>query len=210
MRILAILGASGHGKVVADAAICSGWEEIIFFDDAWSEVQSICGWPVVGNTSNLINRSHRFDGAIVGIGNNAIRLNKTAQLKQADIVLETIIHPAAVISRYASIGQGSVVFAGAVLNSDCIIGESCIINTNATIEHDCVLGEGVHVSPNAGLGGQVFVGDLSWIGLGASVKQQIKIGSNVKVGVGAAVVSNIPDNVTVVGVPARIMERREG
>lgn len=210
MRILAILGASGHGKVVADAAICAGWDQIIFFDDAWPKTQSICGWPVVGNTMDLMHRSYHFDSVSIAIGNNAIRFKKAEQLKQAGIILETIIHPAAIVSRYTTVGSGCVIFAGAILNPDCILGDNCIINTNATIEHDCVLGKCIHVSPNASLGGQVCIGDSSWIGLGACVKQQIKIGKQVTVGAGAAVVRDVPDYATVVGVPARILDRREG
>ena len=211
MQRLAILGASGHGKVIADAAICAGWKDIVFFDDAWVKITHILDWRVVGRSENLIKDAHNFDGVVIAIGNNEIRQDKSKQLADAGISLfSTIIHPAACISRYATIGQGSVILAGAVLNPNCHVGASCIVNTNATIEHDCVLGDGVHISPNVGLGGHVAVGDLSWIGIGASVRQQITIGSQVMVGAGAAVVSNIPDYATAVGVPARIIKIREG
>ena len=210
MRRLAILGASGHGKVVADAASCSGWHDVVFFDDAWIALTHILDWPVIGRSADFLKEAHDFNGVIIAIGNNAIRQDIATKLQETGAILSTIIHPAACISRYATIGHGSVVFAGAVLNPNCHIGENCIINTNATVEHDCVLGDGVHISPNASLGGHVRVGDLSWIGIGASVKQEITIGRRVMVGAGAAVVSHIPDYATAVGVPARIIEIREG
>ena len=210
MKRLAILGASGHGKVVADAARCAGWSDIVFFDDAWVSVTDILDWQVVGRLEDLLRDAYQFDGVIIAIGNNEIRQDIAKRLSDAGIVLSTIIHPAACISRYATIQPGSVIFAGAVLNPACYIGNSCIINTNATIEHDCILADGVHVSPNASLGGHVCVGDLSWIGIGASIKQQITIGKRVMIGAGAVVVSNISDNATAVGVPARIIKIREG
>ena len=210
LQRLAIFGASGHGKVVADAASCAGWKDIVFYDDAWVSARNLLDWPVVGRLEHLLADAHQFDGVIIAIGNNIIRQDIASKLNEEKIALATIVHPAACLSRFATIGQGSVVFAGAVLNPDCLIGKNCIINTNATIEHDCVLEDGVHVSHNASLGGHVCIGELSWIGIGASVKQQIIIGKRVIVGAGSAVVSNVFDNATVVGVPARITEIREG
>ena len=210
MRRLAILGASGHGKVVADAALCAGWQDIVFFDDAWPHKARVGEWIVAGGTDALLKDSHSYKGVVIAIGNNEIRKKLANTLNEAGILLTTIVHPSATVSRYAKIGRGSVIFAGAVLNPDCNVGEYCIINTNASIEHDCVLADGVHVSPNASLGGQVSIGGLTWIGIGASVKQQVTLGQCVLVGAGAAVVSNIPDNATVVGVPARITKIREG
>ncbi len=200
---LAILGASGHGKVVADAALMGNWDEIIFFDDAWPELTEVGPWQVVGNTRQLMEQSLCFEGAIVAIGNNVIRLEKLHELEQTGLQLVTIIHPLAVVSSYSEIGKGSVVFAGAVINAFATIGCGCIVNTGSTIDHDCVLADGVHVSPGAHLGGMVNVGKMAWIGIGASVKQCVKICENVIVGAGAAVVNDIASGLTVVGVPAR-------
>ena len=96
-------------------------------------------------------------------------------------------------------------FAGVVVNPGATIGDGVILNTGCSIDHDCVLDECVHVSPGARLAGTVSVGQLSWIGIGASVKQSIHIGCNVRVGAGAAVVSDIGDDTTVVGVPAKTL-----
>ncbi len=205
---LAIVGASGHGKVVADAALKGGWDEILFFDDAWPELTEVGVWQVIGNTRQLQEQAVCFDGAVVAIGNNMIRLDKQYELEQTGIQLVTIIHPSATVSPYSVIGKGSVVFAGAVVNAFATIGIGCIINTGSTIDHDCLLADGVHVSPGAHLGGNVHIGKAAWVGIGSSVKQFIQIGENVVVGAGAAVVNDIESGLTVIGVPARAMMKR--
>lgn len=203
MNRLAILGASGHGKVVADTAECCGWPAIEFFDDAWPRIASNGAWPVVGNTATLVERLADYDGVVVAIGNNAVRHAKLLELQGACAPLATLIHPAASVSRYASIGSGSVIFAGVVINADACIGGGAVLNTGCSVDHDCLLGKAVHISPGARLAGGVQVGDLSWVGIGASVRQMIRIGMRVVVGAGAAVVSDIPDNLIVAGVPAK-------
>ncbi|MEI6755317.1 MAG: acetyltransferase [Paludibacter sp.] len=202
MKSLAILGAGGHGKVIADTALLSGWDNVVFFDDAWPNFRFLGPWEVRGHTCKILEHSEEFDGVIVAIGNNLIRLQKQIQLQQVKINIVKIIHPSATVSTFSEIGEGSVVFAGVVVNAFAKIAKGCIINTSATIDHDCVLAEGVHVSPGAHLGGNVRVGKLSWIGIGASVIQGIHIGDNVIVGAGAAVIDDILSNITVAGVPA--------
>jgi sugar O-acyltransferase (sialic acid O-acetyltransferase NeuD family) len=202
---LALIGAGEHGKVVADAALLAGWEEIVFFDDAWPGVSSVGPWSVTGNSQCLIENISKYDGVIVAIGENVIRLEKLTLFQELGLPLVTIIHPSSVISQYGRIGKGSVVCAGAVINPFAEIGCGSIINTAATIDHDCKIADGVHVSPGAHLGGGVQVGKSTWIGLGASVKQCIRIGENSIVGMGAVVVRDVPSGVTVVGVPAREM-----
>ena len=203
MKSLAVLGASGHGKVIADIAECCGWQAIEFYDDAWPSLQNNGAWNVVGDTGALKTHLKNYDGAIVAIGNNEIRSQKMRELLDAGAQIVSLIHPSAVVSRYAALGPGSVVMAGVVVNPDVTIGESAILNTCCSVDHDCELGDAVHVSPGACLAGGVCVGNNSWIGIGATVRQGIHIGSNVMVGAGAAVVSDLPDGVTAIGVPAR-------
>jgi len=205
VKRLAILGASGHGKVVADTAECCGWQIIEFFDDAWPSLKKNGVWPVVGGTTDLIDQLADFDGVLVAIGNNSVRHDKLVKLRRGGARLATLIHPAASVSRYAAIGEGSVVFAGAVVNAGARINPGAILNTCCSIDHDCLLGDAVHISPGARLAGGVQVGDLSWIGIGASVRQLIRIGQRVMVGAGSAVVGDIPDDVTMAGVPAKRM-----
>jgi sugar O-acyltransferase (sialic acid O-acetyltransferase NeuD family) len=203
VKRLAIVGASGHGKVVADAALLSGWETVAFFDDAWPATSAVGHWPVVGTTSDLLRRRDEFDAAIVAIGDNRARLARLEELSRAAIALATVVHPAAVVSASATVGPGTVLCAGAVLNPDARLGRGCIVNTCASVDHDCELGEGVHVSPGAHLGGGVRVGEATWIGIGAVVRHAIAIGPRVMVAAGAVVVADVGADVTVFGVPAK-------
>ena len=203
---LAIVGAGGHAKVVADTAECCDWDIVEVFDDNWPSIQFVGHWPVVGDTHALLERLQEFDGVIVAIGNNDIRCMKMKELDNAGAMLITLIHPAATISRHATMGKGVVAFAGVVVNPGANVGDGSILNTGCSIDHDCILQECVHISPGARLAGTVHVGQLSWIGIGASVKQSVSIGSRVKVGAGAAVVNDVVDNMTVVGVPAKALQ----
>lgn len=204
MPALLIIGAGGHGKVVADTALEAGkWSEILFLDDAWPEKKRNGAWDIHGNMEMIESLKLRCTNAIVAIGNNHLRIELQSTLVAAGFEIATIVHPSARVSRFAKIGKGSVVFANAVINVDAQIGEAAIINTAATVDHDCQLGRGVHIAPGANLGGGVAVGDFSWIGIGAAVRHYTSIGADVTVGAGAVVVNNIADGVTAVGVPAR-------
>lgn len=202
---LALLGASGHGKVVADTAEACGWQSVVFFDDAWPAMVQNGAWPVEGNTAELLRRLSDFDAVLVTIGDNHIRLAKLMELKAAGARLASLFHPAAVISTYAVVADATVVFAGAVVNAYAQIGMGCILNTGCSVDHDCILAAAVHISPGARLAGGVQVGERAWVGIGASVRQSVRIGCGVVVGAGAAVVADIVDGVTVMGVPARVM-----
>jgi len=209
MPRLAILGASGHGKVIADAALLGGkWDEVAFFDDAWPEIRNNGKYAVVGDTHALL-RGKSTTEAVVAIGDNRVRLCKQMELSKSGIQLATVIHPNATIAEDVSIGEGTVIFAGAVVNPDASIGSAVVLNTNSVVEHDCKLKDGSHLSPGVCLAGGVSVGFLSWVGIGASVKQQVTIGDKVTVGAGSVVISDIPDNQTVVGVPAtKVIEEK--
>jgi sugar O-acyltransferase (sialic acid O-acetyltransferase NeuD family) len=200
---LAIFGGSGHGKVVAEAAIEAGWKSVEFFDDGWPLKSKNGSWDILGNMDVLLSRLNDFDGVIVAIGDCNIRWEKHQILKSKKACLISIVHPCAHVSGSAIVGAGSIVVAGAIVNADATIGEACIINTNATIDHDCNINHAVHIGPGANLSGNIAVGSWSWVGTGASIKHGIIIGANVIIGVGSAVVSNIADNQVVMGNPAK-------
>ncbi len=203
MNTLAILGASGHGKVVADVALATGWRQVVFFDDAWPERRRNGHWDIAGPSSRLLADMPAFDGVIVAIGHNATRWDKHRWLRKAGANLVTLVHPTATVSRFARIGAGSVLMAGAVVNVDAELGEASIVNTGATIDHDGLLGHSVHASPGVHLAGDVAVGALSWLGIGSVVRQGVRIGQSVTVGAGSVVLRDVADGMTVIGVPAR-------
>lgn len=203
MKTLAILGASGHGKVVADLALTCGFEKVEFFDDRSPQLDKLEHWEVVGDTCSLLSSASKYSGVIVAIGHNETRCEKQRQLENAGATMATLIHPTATISQFSEIGEGSVLMAGAVVNAFSKIGKCNIINTSATVDHDCHLGDAVHVSPGANLAGTVSIGDCTWIGIGACVIQSISIGSNVIVGAGSTVIDSLKDKSSVVGSPAK-------
>ncbi len=203
MRRLAILGASGHGKVVAEIAELTGWDEVVFFDDAFPVFGANGEWSVQGATEDLVVGMEGFSAAIVAIGDNQIRLEKSRYLLSEGFTLATLIHPSSVVSKYAKIEVGAVVMAGVIINPFTSIGLASIINTSCSVDHDCIISEGVHISPGAHVAGGVSVGELSWLGIGCAVKQGVEIGTSVIVAAGAIVVNDIPNNSLVKGVPAK-------
>lgn len=203
MKRLAILGASGHGKVAADIALQSGWEDIVFFDDDFKNKRNLEIWPVVGDTQDLLSNTSDYSGVFVAIGNSQVRYAKVLQLRDCDALIVSLIHPRSIVSPYASLAEGIMVVGGAVVNAFTRIGVASIVNTGATVGHDCNLAEAVHVAPGANVAGGVSIGRHSWIGVGSAVRQGISIGAGVTVGAGAAVVADVADDQTVVGVPAK-------
>lgn len=208
MSGLLVVGASGHGKVVAEAALAAGhWERIAFVDDRWQEIQPWRGIPIMGPSRPNVDLRAAYPEVIVAVGDAAIRLRLLAEFEGIGYRLATVIHPVATVSPSAGIGKGSVLFAGAVVNADAILGVGCIINTRASVDHDCRLGDGVHVCPGAAIAGDAHIGDRSWIGIGAAVIQGISIGNDVTVGAGAAVIDDLADGITAVGVPVQPLRR---
>jgi sugar O-acyltransferase (sialic acid O-acetyltransferase NeuD family) len=197
---LAIVGASGHGKVIADIAEQLGFT-VNFYDDAYPSKTHIEHWSINGTCADLVVLNKTMD-VVVAIGNNEIRHQKITLLQQNSFNPITLIHPTAVISRYAVIAKGTVVFAGAIINAFAKVGVGCIINTAAVIEHDCIIDDFAHICPNVALAGGVTVGRKSWVGIGSQVKQLITIGDNCLIGAGSTVVKDMPDNVTAYGSPA--------
>lgn len=204
MGDLLILGAGGHGKVVADIAQkLNKWKQIAFLDDA-HDLKKVMGIPVIGGLGDYPIFKKDFQYAFIAIGDNKVRLKWFKRLIQAGFIVPSLIHPFSFISKYSEIGSGSVVMGGSVINVGVKIGHACIINTSASIDHDCILKDGVHLSPGVNIGGKVNVGECTWIGIGAKVINNVNISSNVLIAAGAVIVNNIPPNVLMAGVPAII------
>jgi len=205
---LAILGASGHGAVIADLALSCGWKKIDFFDDGWPRITKNTNWSIIGDTEKLIAHISDYNGLVVAVGSNQIRKQLIRKFIDNDITLPKLVHPRACISKFATIGGGSVVMPNVVVNANSSIGCGVILNTACVIEHDCHIADYVHISPGALLAGNVVVQDSAWIGLGAVIRQgspskPLVIGENAVVGMGAVVTKDVPPNTTVVGNPAR-------
>ena len=203
MKRIVLIGAGGHGRVVADTATCLGYEQIDFLDANWPQMQMNGVWPVIGaldaeKLTEFIGSDCQF---FVSIGRNSIR--QTAFKKLDEATVSTLVHPSAIVSKFATIGSCTIVVAGVVVNAFASIGTGVILNTGCTIDHDCEISDFVHISPGASLAGGVKIGARTWVGIGAAVREGVIIGKDVMIGAGAVVVKNVADGSKVMGVPAR-------
>ncbi|MDO6425529.1 acetyltransferase [Thalassotalea sp. 1_MG-2023] len=203
MSKLLIIGAGGHGRVIADCAEASSqYSDIAFLDDTFPERGANLNWPIIDKSSQWKCYQDEYDFALA-MGNNKARLAMYRALSSSSARLPNIIHPQAVVSKHVSLGAGNVIFANAVINPGTQLGNACIINTAATIDHDCNLADAVHISPGAHLAGTVHVGELTWFGVGSCSVQCVDIAENTQVGAGAAVTQSTEANGLYVGVPAK-------
>lgn len=198
---LLIIGAGGHGRVVADVAEVSGeYSEIAFADD--SEPIIAPRFPIYGDC----NWAYEHIGEyvfIVAIGNGSVRQRIVQRFKRAGAQFATLVHPSAVISPSAAIGEGSVIMPGVIVNADTRIGNHVILNTSCSVDHDCDIDDYVHISVGARLCGSVCVGESTWIGAGATVVNNVSVCGSCMIGAGAVVVKDILCEGTYKGIPAR-------
>lgn len=193
-----IIGASGHGKVVADIVEKSGNKVCGFLDDNVNGC--VFGYPVLGKISDCNKYAPEFE-FVIALGDNQIRGKIAHNIDNSK--LHTAIHPTASIAKDVKIGCGTVIMANAAINPTATIGKNCIINTGAIVEHDNIIGDYVHLSPRVALGGTVNIGNYSHIGIGATVRNNVSVAENCIIGAGSVVVKDIRDSGTYVGVPAK-------
>ncbi len=203
---LIIIGAGGHGKVVADIAIkLNKWKSVVFLDDDES-IKSIIGLEVIGKSTDASAYRDEAD-FFVAIGNNSLREMVQKKLLAEEISIVSLIHPNVIIGTDVNIGVGTVIMAGVIINSSSMIGDGCIINTNCNIDHDDMIEDYVHISPGSNLAGAVRIGKGSWIGIGSTVSNNVDICSGCIIGAGAVVIGDIIKAGTYVGVPVRRLDR---
>ena len=190
MKKVIIIGEGGHGKVIADIVRSSGDQLVGFLDDSLKPgaLGAVTDYEKYGDC-----------WFIVGIGNAEIRERIVRSLS---VRWYTAIHPSAVVSPSASIGEGSVVMPNAVINAESVIGNHCIVNTGAIIEHNNTVCDYAHVSVGAKLGGTVKIGRASWIGIGSVINNNLSVCDGSTVGAGAVVVQDITEPGVYVGIPA--------
>lgn len=187
-----IYGAGGHGRSVADVARAVGYTEICFLDD-------FAGEPFYADLP-------RAD-IIIAVGDNIARERLYQNVRSAGFPIVNLIHPKAIVSPAAELGNGVVVMAGAVVNVGSKIGDGVIVNTAAVIDHDCHIEAFAHISPKAALAGHVRVGTRAQVGIGSCMIQHTQIGSDSIIGAGSVVVRNIPSNVVAFGNPCRVVRQ---
>ena len=201
---LVIVGAGGHGRVVADAAYCQDLTIAGFIDDSLDVGTAVVAGTVLGGTDLMDDPAFISDhDFVVALGDQQGRMEWVSRLDGAGASLAIVRHPATTVSPWAEIGAGSMLIAGSVINVGARIGRACIINTGATVDHDCLLGDGVQLCPGVHLAGTVTCGAGVFIGTGASVIPNIRIGEGATVGAGSVVIEDVAAGTTVVGCPAQ-------
>lgn len=193
-----LYGAGGHAKVIKEILEAQGTVVEGIIDDN----------PVLNDFMGMPVRHQMIDvkEVIVSIGYNNVR-RKVAERIASEVTFGTAVHPTAIVSPSATLGEGTVVMQGAIIQVETKVGKHCIVNTGASIDHECVLGDYVHVSPHATLCGDVQVGEGTWIGAGAVVIPGVRIGKWCVIGAGSVVLRDVPDGVVAVGTPCNIVKR---
>lgn len=206
-----LYGGTGQAKVVRPIIESYGSRVVAVFDDTeglaptFQDVELYAGAKAI--ESWLEQNSQRLPqiGFSITIGNphGAVRCSLQDLLVSLGLQAVTLIHPSAIVAEDAEISAGCQIMAGAVVAPQVKMARQCIINTRASVDHETVLEEGVEVAPGATLCGLILAREYAWICAGATVLPRIIIGKNAIVGAGAMVNQDVPDDTTVVGIPAR-------
>jgi sugar O-acyltransferase (sialic acid O-acetyltransferase NeuD family) len=208
-------GGTGQARVIRPIIEGHGSKVAAVFDDTinltspFPDIKLYCG---ISGFREWIEAQSSLQGIgfCIAIGNphGRVRLKYHERMITAGLLPITIAHHSAQIAANSAVGEGCQFMAGSIVNPEVRIGDQCIINTKASIDHECVLSDGVEIAPGATLCGLVFLGINVWIGAGATILPRIHIGDDSIVGAGSVVTEDVPAGVTVVGVPAKIIERK--
>ncbi|NRF39142.1 acetyltransferase [Pedobacter foliorum] len=202
---IGIIGYSGHGFVVADAAHMVGLS-LEFYCERFETERNPFKLKYLGfdGDKDFIGwkEDYKF---ILGVGDNQIRNAIALRVLANKKELLNVVHPDALISSYVEMGIGNFISKRAAVNPLASIGDFCILNTGCIVEHECKIGNAVHIAPGAVLAGNVEVGDFTFIGANSVIKQGVKIGSNVIIGAGSVILKDIADHKKIVGNPGRMI-----
>lgn len=197
MKIV-VFGSGGQARVVAEIILNNKNLQLLGFIDPFTKnkQEKIFNLPIRDSFAEA-------QGFVIGVGDNQRRAQRFGQMIKLGLKPLTVIHPTANIAKEVAIGKGTVIAMGATIATGAKIGNNVIINTGAIVEHENVIEDNVHIAPGAALAGRVKVKSGAFIGLRALVREYLTVGKNAVVGAGAVVIKDVPDNVTVVGIPAR-------
>lgn len=213
-----IVGSGGHGRVVLDILRKAGDVEVVGFLDSDPTRQGciVDRVSVVGQLDTFGEHCrHMAEGtalgfagfepvhAIVAIGDNRDRDDVAERLRVWGVRLANAVHPSAEVPHNVRLGRNVVIAAGVLVGVGSQIDDSAILNTGCIVDHESWIGAAAHICPGAKLAGGVKIGPGAFIGTGATIIPRIRVGRDAIVGAGAVVLHNVPDNSTVVGVPAR-------
>ena len=202
---LILVGGGGHCKSVIDAAESAGYTILGILDRPEEVGKHVFGYEVIGTDDNMAKFADKavFVVTVGQIKSPELRIKLHKMLAEANCELVTIIASTAYVSKYATIGEGTVVMHHAFVNAGAKVGKGCIINTSAILEHEAVVGDYCHISTGSTVNGAAKVGEQSFVGSQSVINQCVSIGERVVIGAGSAVVSDLPDGSIAVGVPAK-------
>lgn len=200
-----VIGAGGHAKVVIDTLQCCR-SRILGFTNYSNEIESILGVPYLGNDSIIDEKNP--DQILLAIGMGTLKSNNNRKKifdywKNKNYSFVTIIHPTAIISGSAEIGEGSQILMGVVIQTEAKIKENCIVNTRCSIDHNSIIHAHSHIAPGTTICGNVIIEPMCHIGAGATIIQNIRVAESSTIGAGAVVIKNTNKGETLVGIPAR-------
>ncbi len=215
LKPIAVYGAGGFGLEVAMLIeqindVEAEWEMVGFFDDGVAKGDIVNDLPVLGGMAELNSWTSELSLAL-GLGIPETKRQVCGRISNPNIRFPRLIHPSVIMgsSRYVNIGEGTIVCAGTIVTTNISIGRHVTLNLTCTVGHESTIGDFSSFMPTCNISGEVLIGEGNFWGTGAKVINQKQVGDNVVVGAGAVVTTDLPDNVTAVGVPAKIIKRRE-
>ncbi|NBM57127.1 transferase [Proteus sp. G2667] len=205
-----VIGSSGHASVVCE--LIESLKEFYIdgiIDDFKNKGEYFLNYKIVGDISYVNELSARKKINIaIGIGESKNRKKVVDKLENKEnIIFPILIHPTAIISKRASLLEGSVILANTIIGPNSTIGKHCLINHACSLDHNSKLGNYVTLCPNVFIAGNTNIDSYTIIGLGSNIIEKIAIGKNVFIGAGSCVISNIYDNVLCYGVPAKVISK---
>lgn len=202
--LIIVCGGGLAREVIWLARECSDeWEVVGVLDDTPAlQGTELCDVPVLGN----INEWQLFDDAyfVVALGSPRSRKSIVEKMEsQGKVPFGTLIHPSVNYSQYVSFGEGCIITAGCILTTQITLGRHCICNLSSTVGHDVTFGDYVTIAPQVAISGNVNLYSGVEIGTGAVLIEKLTVGSGSLVGAGSVLTKPVPENVIVVGAPAR-------
>lgn len=202
---LIIIGAGGHSKSVVDSINQEIYCIEGFLDD--NKTGMHMGYPIIGKKLEDIDKYENYK-YFVAIGNIGARRMWFETLQKHNLDIINIIDETAMISSSSKIGIGNFIGKYSIINADAIIGDNNIINTKALVEHECIVGNHTHLSTNSVINGNVIIKDCVFLGSCAVCIGQLTVGENSIIGAGSVIINDVEDDVTVVGVPGRVVKKK--
>jgi sugar O-acyltransferase (sialic acid O-acetyltransferase NeuD family) len=204
---LVILGAGGHGVSAYNVALSAGFVVSQFVDPALRG-RRLVGTEIVGDLSEIADTGSLHVFIAIGDNNSRSCVQNELLIQYPGVSFPKLIHASAVISSFASIGDGTIVMPGSVVGPNTEIGRFCILNTRSSIDHDCVMADYSSLAPGVTTGGKVGIGLRTAVSIGAVIKHDVSIGDDCVVGAHSYVNKNLPDSCVAYGTPARVIRSR--